>query len=234
MEFRNLGTSGCLEHLHDEWQEHKRCCIIWWFITGSYAVSLSNPLLTPRLDRIRYREDKCLFVFGCQPCRLQTILLFLYQACPFAVLCLCVSFFFFFHPPFVITFRLAVIIFLFHHSLSGPLLKCSRVLGCIRAGGSPQVDPHLGSNRPVSRAPRFRLPAGPLGRKGRGGPESSLSFWWPSGLTDWPLCGLEAGVLVIRELALLWTQKSISPSSHSLFYVTAFKYGLRTAASQFH
>lgn len=64
---------------------------------------------------------------------------------------------------------------------------------------------HLSSSWPLSHAPRFMSPAW----EEEGLPESSLSSWWPGGRTAWPLCGLEASILLI--LAPLRMLKSASP-----------------------
>lgn len=69
--------------------------------------------------------------------------------------------------------------------LSCLLLKISHMLCPVRAGGTPQVEPLLGSHWP----PSFMLPLGILGRKGREVRKFSLiqmTKWFDSLTSEWP------------------------------------------------
>lgn len=69
--------------------------------------------------------------------------------------------------------------------LSCLLLKISHMLYSVRAGGTPQVEPHLGSHWP----PSFMLPLGMLGRKRRAARKFSLNQmtkWFDLLTFEWP------------------------------------------------
>lgn len=69
--------------------------------------------------------------------------------------------------------------------LSCLLLKISHMLCSVRAGGTPQVEPHLGLHWP----PSFMLTLGVLGKKGRAARKFSLNRmtkWFDLLTFEWP------------------------------------------------